>query len=443
MKFIKSFYLHKRLFIALGINIFLFILGFSFSLWFTVAKVYFISLAALFLTDILLLYRLPNGVEAQRISPQKLSNGDENPIYIEVFNAYKFPVQVQIIDELPYQFQIRDMEINGRLASGTSQTYQYSLRPVKRGEYLFGSINTFVSSPLRLAVRRYQLKQETTLPVYPSFLQMRQYELLAISNRLSELGIKKIRRIGHNMEFEQIKEYVEGDDYRSINWPATARKHAFMVNQFQDERSQQVYALIDKGRVMKMPFEGMTLLDYAINASLVISNVAIRKQDKAGLITFNKKVKTVLPASNRNSQMKQILQTLYKEKTAFKESNFEHLYVQVKRQISQRSLLLLFSNFETLSGMERQLKYLKSLSKSHLLVVIFFKNTELHEVIHSYPKTTEELYLKTIAEKLAFEKRQIVKELQRHGIQSILTAPEELTVNTLNKYLELKARGLI
>ena len=139
---------------------------------------------------------------------------------------------------------------------------------------------------------------------------MRKYELMAISNRLVELGIKKIRKIGHNLEMESIKEYVVGDDYRTINWKATARKGELMVNNYQDEKSQQVYSLVDKSRVMQMPFEGMSLLDYAINASLVISNIAVKKEDKAGLITFQHKIGTLLPASSRNNQVQLIMQAL-------------------------------------------------------------------------------------------------------------------------------------
>ncbi|MFT5619232.1 MAG: hypothetical protein ACI85I_002474 [Arenicella sp.] len=129
---------------------------------------------------------------------------------------------------------------------------------------------------------------------------------------------------------------------------------------------------------MQIPFEGMTLLDYTINASLVLSNIAIRKQDKAGLITFNNGTKTVLKATDRNAQMYSIMETLYREKTAFLESDFENLYVNVRRNLSQRSLLVLFTNFEAMYSMERQLKYLRALAKSHLLVVVFFENTETH-----------------------------------------------------------------
>ncbi len=255
--------------------------------------------------------------------------------------------------------------------------------------------------------------------------------------------MKKIRRLGHNLEFEHIKNYVPGDDYRAINWKATARKNALMVNNYQDEKSQQVYSIIDKGRSMKMPFEGMSLMDYAINATLVISNIALQKDDKAGIISFQHKLGNMLPASKRRLQMKLILENLYNQKTNYKESNYYHLYAFVKRKITNRSLLLLFTNFETLSGMRRQLRNLKSLAKNHVLVVIFFKNTELFQVLEAPAQKVTEVYSQTIARKFAYEKRLIAKELNQHGIYTILTTPKELTVNTINKYLELKARGII
>jgi uncharacterized protein (DUF58 family) len=216
-----------------------------------------------------------------------------------------------------------------------------------------------------------------------------------------------------------------------------------MVNHFQDERSQQIYSLIDKGRVMQMPFNGLSLLDYAINASLVISNIAIRKSDKAGLITFQDKVNTILPANRLSNQMNNILESLYNQKTAYVESDYSNLHTIIKRKISQRSLLLLFTNFETVFALQRQLPYLLSLSRQHLVVVIFFENTELSEITSRSANGLKEIYHKTIAERLYMEKKLIVKELLKHGIQALLTPPENLTVNTINKYLELKARNLI
>jgi uncharacterized protein (DUF58 family) len=192
-----------------------------------------------------------------------------------------------------------------------------------------------------------------------------------------------------------------------------------------------------------MPFNGLSLLDYAINASLVLSNIAVRKEDKAGLIAFQHKVQAVVPASKHPRQMRLIQEALYKQKTAWRESDFSRLYLSIRHTLNQRSLLLLFTNFESLQSMQRQLPYLLKMAKQHLLVVVFFENTELQKALQEQVFSVEEVYTHTIIQKLNFEKKLIVKELQRHGIQALLTTPEKLTINTLNKYLELKARGMI
>ena len=414
-----------------------------FSQYYIIVKTVFNITGILFILDFLVLYSIGDAIRAKRIAAEKLSNGDYNPFTIELTNLYPFPIAVKVYDELPEQFQLRDNYFERKVRGRESIEIHYRLRPLKRGNYNFGALNVFVHSLLGLAVRRFKLDQDLNLPVYPSFIQMRKYEFLAIHNRLQMAGIKKIRRIGNNSEFEQIKEYVQGDDYRTINWKATARKGDLMVNQFQDERSQNIYCIIDKGRMMKMPFEKLSLLDYSINAALALCNIAIRKSDKAGIITFNENKIQVLKADNRNSQMMHIADMLHQQKTRYLESNYEALYVQIRHLISQRSLCLLFTNFESLSSMQRNLKFLTGIARRHTLVVIFFENTEIQQLIDEPARTSEEIYIKTIAEKFAFEKKQIVLELHKHGIYTILTPPQKLTVNTINKYLELKARGLV
>jgi uncharacterized protein (DUF58 family) len=375
--------------------------------------------------------------------PERLSNGDENTIRIDLENHYPFTVKLQVIDEIPHQFQKRDILFALSMEKNANTILRYQLRPVKRGLYEFGVINIYVNTTNGIFSRRYIMGNPKNVSVYPSYLQMRKYQLMAMSNRLSEVGVKKVRRIGQSMEFEQIKEYVAGDDYRTINWKATARKGQLMINNYADEKSQQLYCVIDKGRVMKMPFEGLSLLDYAINTSLVLSNVALGKQDKAGLITFAETISSFLPAEKKASQMQYILDTLYNQKTRYLESDYERLYIHLRRKITQRSLVLLFTNFESLTGMRRQLPYLKKIAENHLLITVFFENTELVKFIAKESNNLEEVYTKTVAENFAFEKRQIVKELNQSGILTILTAPQQLTVNALNKYLEIKARQIL
>ncbi|MEM9362273.1 MAG: DUF58 domain-containing protein [Bacteroidota bacterium] len=442
-RFFGHIYLQQRFFIVLVSLIVGFLVSYIYPNLYGVFRILFFAICLLLVVDYILLFSSKGKLQAQRIVPDKLSNGDMNPIQIAISNRYLFQASCTIIDELPFQFQKRDFEIKSILKSGETKSFNYQLRPTERGVYQFGSLNVFSASPIGFLARRYRYDTMAEVPVYPSFLQLRKYDLIAFTNRLHEYGLKKIRRIGHTMEFEQIKEYVQGDDIRNINWKATAKKNQLMVNQYQDEKSQPIYSVIDKGRVMKMPFEGLSLLDYAINATLVISNIALKKQDKAGMFSFSNAIENRVVAERRNSQMNLILETLYNLQTNFVESDFSRLYVDIKRNLNQRSLLLLYTNFETLDALHRQMGYLQAIAKQHLLVVIFFENTELHEFTDKKAENIQHVFEQTIAEKFVYEKKLIVNELRKHGIQTILTKPEDLTINTINKYLEIKARGLI
>jgi uncharacterized protein (DUF58 family) len=444
LKNFTAIYLGRRFYWSFVTVILLFVLAFFWNGLLSIAQIALVFFAFMVLLDFSILFIRKNPIRILRQLSDRFSNGDNNKVQLSLLNRYPFRVKLNIIDEIPVQFQKRDFLLTTSLNGGERQNLVYTLRPVERGEYVFNQVNVFVKSPLQLMVRRVKGGTQQMVKVLPSYLALRQFELLAYSNNLAEAGSRKIRKIGHSLEFEQIKEYVTGDDIRSINWKATARRGGeLMVNNYTDERSQQVYCIIDKGRVMKMPFEGMTLLDYAINATLILSKVALIKQDKAGLVTFAENIGHFLPADRKAAQMGNILETLYNQQTKFLESNFEKIYALVRTRITQRSLIVLFTNFETLSGLQRQLPYIRSIARNHLVLVVFFENTELRQLTDAPAHDIETLYIKTIAEKYNYEKKLIVKELQQHGIFTILTAPQNLTINTVNKYLELKARQAI
>lgn len=443
MKLLRNLYIHPVFFYYMSGIVVVFLVSFWFPILYYIAWLLVLILSTIFVIDVFLLFRFKSGFRASRKLPKKFSNSDENQIPLALENKYPFKVQIKIIDEIPIQFQKRDFEYNTTLDSAAEKVYNYMLRPVERGEYHFGNLIAYVSSPLRVVAKRYRFDTNQMVRVYPSYIQMKKYEFLAMSNRLTEFGLKKIRRIGHTMEFEQIKNYVAGDDIRTINWKATAKKAQLMVNQYQDEKSQPIYSIIDLGRVMKMPFNELKLLDYAINSSLAFSNIALRKNDKAGLLTFSKKVETIVAASNKKTHINTINEALYNVSTKFTDSDFGYLYALIKRKITHRSLLIIYTNFEHISSMRRQLPYLQAIAKQHLLITVFFENTELDDLITLQAEDLQDIYTKTIAEKFAFEKRLIVKELENRGIHTILTQPKLLTVNVINKYLAFKAKGFI
>ncbi len=440
---IKSVYLNNIVYYVLGLAAVIFAVSYFQPTMFRIGGLVLLLLGIAVLADSIIVYSKQKGVEASRTKTDRFSIGDPNKMVITIRNNYAFPLSASVIDEIPIQFQDRKWLKKIRVLSEKEYLLEYTLIPLSRGEYEFNDINVFAHGPLKLVKRKYVFPAHQVVKVYPSYLQMRRYQLLAIANRLQEVGVRKMRKIGHSMEFEQIKEYVRGDDYRTINWKATARKDALMVNNYTDERSQQIYCRINKGRVMKMPFGGMTLLDYAINATLVLSNVALVRQDKAGLITFEKNLGTFIQADKTPTHMNLILESLYRQKTDFLEPDFEKLFSVIRNRITNRSLLVLFTNFESLEGLQREMPALKKMARYHLLLVIFFENSELKSLVEKNVKTVEDIYIKTIAEKFSFEKRQMVKELRKNGILSILTTPENLTVNTVNKYLELKTRSSI
>lgn len=443
ISFLKSLYFNSQFFYILVSIAILFLLSFWIEWLYSITWIVGVIFSIAVLFDIIALYK-NDGIKSKRILPEKFSNSDPNRVLIEIRNLYSFKVIAEIIDEIPVQFQKRDFLKFRNINSRSSENIQYYLVPLERGEFRFGYLNIYISTRMGLAKRRYVTGKEAVVKVYPSFIQMKKLDFLALNQKINPQGLKKIRKIGHTMEFEQIKDYVRGDDVRTINWKATAKKNALMINQFQDERSQPVYSLIDTGRIMKMPFAGLSLLDYAINSSLAFSNIALRKKDKVGLITFSDKVHRISKASSRLSQLQQILESLYRVDTGFKDSDFNSLYARLRKNLTQRSLLILYTNFEHMSGLQRQLPYLKALGKKHLLLVIFFQNTEI-EALANQTKNLDIATMahQTIAESFQHDKLMMVKELEKFGIHTILTAPQDLSINTINKYLEIKARGLL
>ena len=439
----KRFYINHRFFHVLaGVGLCYFLAFFFPKLtWF--AHGLLCLLAVLFIVDSLLLFNQKDAIYSQRILPEKLSNGDENSVKIDIKNNYPFRVDLKIIDEIPFQFQKRDFLIKKTILPQGSSFFEYILIPKERGEYVFGGLNIFAKSPIGLVSRKFVFQKEASLPSYPSFVHLRKYELMALQNEFLLGGIKKIRKLGHTMEFEQIRDYVQGDDIRSINWKATSKANKLMVNQYQDEKSQRIYMLIDKGRTMQMPFKGLSLLDYSINAVMALSHIILKKSDRAGMMTFSQRTENKVQADQKSGQLKKISEALYNIKTNFYESDFSRLYQDVKTTISQRSLVLLFTNFETLDAVNRQMKYLRGIARNHLLVVIFFKNSELNDLMNKKPENIQEVYDEIIAEKLEFEKKLIIQELKKYGIFTVYTLPENLNIEVINKYLEIKARGIL
>ncbi len=440
---LSSVYLLPRFYQAMAAVIFLYLLSYSFPMLFIVASGLLVLLLMLTIYDAVSLRSRADHVMGSRTVIEKLSLGDEQEILYELENQSGHAIHYQLVDELPMQFQHREQIAQGLLNTEETQQAIHKIRPLERGVFRFGKLLLYSSSKSPGLIQfRSTIAEPVAVAVYPSILQMRKYELQVFSQTATLSGVRQIRSIGENDEFESLKPYMQGDNFRSINWKATARKNELVVNQFQNTRSQTVYCIVDKGRSMKMPFDGLTLLDYAINSTLVLSNIILRKYDKAGLITFSDRIGTVLQAESKQGQLEKIAEHLYQQRTDYLDANYELLFYHMRRLIRRRSILLFFTNFEQPVDLERNLPYLISLSKRHLLIVVLFVNTALEASSEMECEKKSDIYLKVFSQVAMVEKREIAQKLLRNGIQTILTTPKNLSINVINKYLEVKSKRM-
>lgn len=442
-KHISSWHLRPTFFFLGGALVVLLALGFGLPWLFPFALALLLMLCVALVVDLTLLYLVKDPCEAERKLGKMWSLGDENPVQLVVKSNYGMKMNFIVYDEIPVQLQVRDFEMNFVLNPGEERRIKYDLRPTSRGIHLFKDLNVLISTRLGLVARHIKLARTQEVPCFPSIIQMHKYELMAFAQTSHFEGIKKVRRLGHSYEFEQIKPYVQGDDMRSVNWKATGRRNQLMVNQYEDERSQQVYSIIDKSRNMCMPFGGLSLLDHAVNTALVLSNIVLKKHDKAGLISYSDTIGSTIRADRGPIQIKKILHALYNEKEQIKDANYDLLYRSIKNVVKTRSLLFLYLNFESEYALERALPILQRINRMHLLVVMLFENTELEQMAHREATFISEIYTQTMAQRLLFDKRSMASRLRKNGIKTILSRPEDLSINTVNKYLELKAKGMI
>lgn len=443
MKFFKNSYLSKLFFLLFFAGVLLYALSSVVQSLVFPAQLFLLVLLLLTLIDTVLLFLSAKPVTYKRIVKDRLNLGDVNKVTIEVTNQTNQPLLFKLYEGFPLEMQERELYFSSFLKPRKQMSFSYEYTPKQRGDMLLGDAFFIFSSIFHLVVRRFEIPAKQTVKVYPSTLQLKKYELLVFNQQKIHSGIKRIRRLGNNSEFEQIKNFVPGDEVKAINWKATSRTADLMINKYQEEKSQSVYCILDKSRSMQMEFDGLSLLDYSINSILTLSNIIIKNGDKTGLISFADKIGSRILAEKNKAQMQTILDSLYNQKTEFKDPDYELLYQTVRMNIKTRSLIVLFTNFESEESMKRALPTLRMINKKHVLVVVLFLNSDLETLVFQKPKTMREVYQGIVAEQMSELKSKLVFQLKQNGIQAILTFPENLTLQTINKYLELKAKGIL
>jgi len=408
-----------------------------------VAVALFVALTITTLLDVFLLFIVASPLRYERTMNRWLNLGDANKVQIIVTNTTNYVLSFRLHEGFPTEMQERSLTFDAHLSSGKSIELSYDFVPKKRGQVLFQDAFFLVASFFRLANRRVRIAAQQSLKVYPSILQLKKYELIVFHQERQKIGIKRFRRLGNNSEFEQIKDYVPGDELRAINWKATSRTNTLMTNTYQEEKSQNIVCVLDKSRMMQMEFDQLSLLDYSINSILALSNILIKNGDKAGLITFADKIGTKIPATKTKLQMQLIMDALYNQTTLFNDPNYELMAQSIRQTVKIRSLIMLFTNFETEEAFNRALPTLIQINQKHVVVIVMFQNSDIELLAFKPPTTIRHVYQNIVAEQMITLKDKLVRRLQQNKIQTILTTPHDLSINAINKYLELKAKGFI
>lgn len=319
----------------------------------------------------------------------------------------------------------------------------YALRPARRGAFEIGETHLRVRSRLGFFQRFLTYRQPTRLNVYPDMQQLAQYALLARTNRLSQLGVRRTRRIGQDHDFERLRDYAVDDNYKHIDWRATARRRRLTVKDFQATRSQRVIFLIDCGRMMTNLSSGLSLLDHAFNAALMLSWVALRQSDAVGLLCFSDEIHNYVPPRGGMGQMNRLLHACFNRFPSRVESRYDQAFRYLGAHARKRALVVLVTNVIDEVNANQVQRYLTSLVGRHLPIGVLLRDHRLFDAVEPETPSGDELWRAAAAADQLAWRRQVLTDLAGTGALTLDVFPEELTAPLINRYLEVKARHLL
>ena len=390
----------------------------------------------------------PGDFRLERRNESKLSLGADNTITIVVRRTGAVgarvrarPVPILVRDEPPAEYVISQLFLSAVLAAGETVELSYTVKPLRRGDYRFGGCNLRYQGVLGLVMRQHRYPLDAPVKVYPNLLEVRKYELLARRDQLFEIGLKNARRLGEGTEFERLRDYERDDDYRRINWPATARLHRPITTDYQPERSQSVIVMLDAGRLMTAPLGPLSKLDYAINTTLLLAYVAIIRGDRVGLLTFADGVTGYWEPDKGRRQFLALLEALYKVQPQQVEPDYMRASAFLSTRRSKRSLVVLFTDIIDRQQADAMVRGFGRLAPRHLPMAVTMADNEVLRMARHDPRDAQQRYEKVVAQHLLDDRAAALEALQRRGALTIDVPADKLTPAVVNKYLELKARG--
>jgi uncharacterized protein (DUF58 family) len=410
--------------------------------FFLIALLYFVGCCALMAGNYLLGVR-PEQVEVVRRIAPRLSLGERETVEFVIRNFGRFTTRLSVRDTPPATWEVEGLPVETVLRPNEEIALVYHVTPTSRGRFPFGDIHVRAEHAPGLAVRQIRIPAPEEARVYPDLHEVARYELMARRSRLEEHGIHRSRWIGRGTEFERIREYTPDDEYRHIDWKATARRRKPMSRVYEVERSQNVFLVLDAGRMMAGRIGKLSKLDYAINAALMLAHVALKAGDRVGMLIVSDDVDAYLPLGKSPAHFKQCTELLYGVEARLCHVNYRGALEQICIRCKRRSLVVFFTDLVDEDTSAELVTYMRLLRPVHLPLCVTLQDNQVVTASRRPTETVAHMYERTVALDLLNERRRILDNLQRIGSLVLDSAPEELSVSVVNNYLELKARQLL
>lgn len=378
--------------------------------------------------------------ELTRAHDNKLSLGAENPIRLELRNRAWRRVHFTVRDEPPELFKIETRTLEGDAAPRGTWEAVYHVRPLRRGDYQFGDLTLRWLGPLGLVLRQAKVEAKEPVKVYPNLLDVRRYDLLLRRNRLQEMGLRATRQFGEGTEFERLREYLPDDEYRRIDWKATARRNFPVTMEYQTERSQQVIAVLDAGRMMQSPVADIAKIDYVVNAVLLLTYVATGKGDRVGMLSFADEVMHYLGPRQGRGQFYRMLELLYGLEPQPVEPDYRKALAYLALKQRRRALVVVFTDLTGGASLNSLVAQMSMLARSSLPLLVTISDPDVVAASQMTPGDSLGVYQRAAASQLLDERRVVLDALRQRGVLTLDVPANQLSMSVINRYLELKGR---
>lgn len=383
------------------------------------------------------------GVTAERSVPRTTSIGVATTSELLLLNRTRYRLRGRLVDDVPETFTAQPDGLDVNLAPQAKLRWERELVGQQRGGFELQYAYLQTVSRLGLWQRQFRLPVESRINVYPDMQQLSEYALLARTDRLSQIGVRKTRKIGQDSDFERLRDYTPDDNYRHIDWRSTARRNRLTVRQFQTDQSQRVIFMLDCGRMMTNERAGLTLLDHALNACLMLSYVALSQGDSVGMLCFSDQVHAYIPPRGGRNHLNRLLQAGFDQFPRMVESRYDSAFLYLSNHCKRRSLVVLTTNVIDEVNAGQVVDYLGNLVGQHLPLGVLMRDRQLFEAADHPERGKMGMYRAAVAAEILCWRDQVIRDLRHRGSLALDLFPEEMTAPLVNEYLRVKAKHLL